>query len=197
MTNEKLRELIAKARILGLPYDTTLPVHIRKIFKNADDEARHLSLIEIKDACSFSSMEPASIQKLQTNAKQIVAAAKSRLLIEKPSLIRPGGSLYPEHRAEACWRDCWHFLRIAIYATAVDRETFTHRPGVNGMSELYRELNVPISSMALALSFLREQAVDLFSCPSLSQGRPPIDRSIHHLEVMLKSAPFQSPDRPD
>ena len=188
---KELHRLIANARILGLPYDSSLPTHLREIFKSADDHRRHLSHIELKEVCAFSSMDSQPLLTLQENADLIVEAAKSRLLKENPELIEIGGALFPEYRAEACWRDCWHFLRFAIYAAAADRPTFTHPPGVEGMSELYKELNVPIPSLAMAMKYLQEQAVGLISKTGHCTNTTKIHSSLQHLQDIMAGDLFQ------
>ena len=180
-----LQHIIAKARILGLAFDTTLPIHLRSIIQSADNEGRPLSETELQTICQFSSIDSEPLFSIQEQASTLVTAVKQKMLLEDPQLVKPGGALYPESRAEACWRDCWHFLRIAVYAAAADRTVFTHPPGVVGMAELYRELAVPIDSMARALSYLRETAVALYS--SIGGGKDVwrLDASMRHLEVMM------------
>jgi hypothetical protein len=186
MMKNKLDLLIDKARILGLTYDNTIPDDLRAIYHTADNIRRPLSAVELEKVCSFSGIDSTPIQHLQEKAPAIVTAVKKRLLAEEPELIQIGGALYPEVRAQACWRDCWHFLRIAIYALAADRTEFTHRPGVNGLGDLYRELNVPIASMARALSHLRNESVACYSAVGGSRDAWRLDQALLHLEEMLK-----------
>lgn len=192
MESKSLDHMIAKARILGLAYDNTLPAHCRAICKLADDQGRHLSATEMQEICKLSSIDPVPIMLLQEKTQLIVESVKLTLLAEDPDLIKPGGALYPESRAEACWRDCWHFLRIAIYAVAADRTSFTHPSGVNGLRELYRELGVPIASMARALSGLREDAVALYASIGGSQDAWRLNQAMLHLEEMIKEFEFKA-----
>lgn len=186
MMENRLRMMVEKARILGLPYDLTLPEDIRAIYREADNQSRLLSKKELEQLCHFSGIDAGPILLLQEQTDFIVTKVKNRLLADEPELIQPGGALYPDIRAQACWRDCWHFLRIALYALTADRSNFTHLPGVNGMRELYRELKVPISSMARALSYLRNVSVACYA--SLGGGREAwrLDQALLHLEEMLK-----------
>ncbi len=188
----QLQQMIAKARILGLVFDTTLPIHIRSIIRSADDEGRPLSEKELQTICQISSIDPEPLLAIQEKASALVSAVKQKMLFEDPELVKPGGALYPENRAEACWRDCWHFLRIAIYAAAADRTAFTHPPGVVGLAELYRELAVPIDSMALALSYLRQEAVALYSSIDGGQDAWRLEGSIGHLEAMMNQFSSQT-----
>lgn len=191
MENNRLRQMIANARFLGLAYDHTLPAHCRAIYKLADEQGRHLSTTEMQQICELSSIDPVPIMLLQEKTQLIVANVKRTLLAEDPDLVKPDGALYPESRADACWRDCWHFLRIAIYAVAANRTSFTHPSGVNGLRELYRELAVPIASMARALSCLREDAVALYASTGGSQDAWRLNQAMLHLEEMIKQFEFQ------
>jgi hypothetical protein len=190
--DEKLRQLSINARILGLMYDKALPPSIRAIFKQADEPARPLSDHELRVICRFSAVDADNLQRLQSKTPQFVTSAKNRLLEKDPSLNLPGGALYPEERAEACWRDCWHFLRVTIYAVAAGRPAFTQPGGVQGLSDLYRELAVPISSMALAIGFLKSEAVSDYSTYASPSDASILREALLHLEQMIQKLPQRS-----
>lgn len=190
MMENRLRLMVDKARILGLPYDSALPERIRAIYKAADSESRPLSAMELEQICKFSGIDSDPILLLQEKTPLIVTEVKNRLLAEEPELIQLGGALYPDSRAQACWRDCWHFLRVAIYALAADRTAFTHPPGVQSLGELYRELDVPIASMARALSCLRSESVALYTSLGGRKDAWRLNQAILHLEEMLKELSF-------
>jgi len=190
--NKDLKELIKKSCILGLAYDTGLPEHIRIVLKCADDEGRQLTTKEMEEICIVSSVGTEPLIRLQDKAASIVADAKKQLLEEEPQLVKLGGALYPVHRAEACWRDCWHFLRIAIYAAAAQRESFLYSPGVEAMGTLYRSLKVPIASMQRALFFLRKKAVAVYAETASQNNAMLLDRCIQSLEDMMATSSFQA-----
>lgn len=190
--DEKLRQLTAKAHILGLMYDQSLPPSIRAIIRQADADARPLSDEELGIICVISTVNAENLQRLQSKSSLIVASAKSRLLREDPGLVLPGGALYPEARAEACWRDCWHFLRVTIYAVAAGRPAFTQPGGVQGLSDLYRELAVPISSMALAIGFLKTEAISDYSTYASPSDASILGEALLHLEQMIQQLPQRS-----
>ena len=190
MMENRLRLMVYKARILGLPYDQTLPEDLRAIYQKADHQSRLLSAKELEQICIFSGIDAGPILLLQEQTPLIVSKVKESLLAEEPELIQPGGALYPEIRAQACWRDCWHFLRIALYALAADRTAFTHLPGVNGLSELYRELKVPIASMARALGHLRSESVACYASVGGGLDAWRLDQALLHLEEMIRQFSF-------
>ena len=181
-----LKQLTDKARILGLMYDHSLKPSIRAIIQQADEKCRPLSDEELGIICCISTVNPEDLQKLQSKTPLIVASAKSRLLREDPDLVLPGGALYPEARAEACWRDCWHFLRVTIYAVAAGRPAFTHPPGVQGLSDLYRILEVPMGSMALAVGYLKNEAISEYTSYSSQSDASLLEEALLHLEQMIQ-----------
>jgi len=183
---ERLRQLAAKARILGLMHDQSLPPTIRAIIQQADGEARPLTDDELGAICSISKVNAENLQRLQSKTPQIVTSAKSQLLREDPGLVLAGGALYPGARAEACWRDCWHFLRVTIYAVAAGRPMFTHPPGVRGLRDLYQELGVPVSSMALAVGFLKTEAISDYTSYSNQKDVSLLGEALLHLEQMIQ-----------
>jgi hypothetical protein len=190
--DKRLRQLTAKARIVGLMHDQSLPPSIRAIIQQADAEARPLSNDELGTICDFSTVNAENLQLLQSKTPLIVTSAKSQLLREDPGLVLPGGALYPEARAEACWRDCWHFLRVTIYAVAAGRPVFTHPPGVRGLRDLYLELEVPINSMAQAVGFLKAEAISDYTNYSSPSDASLLGEALLHLEQMILQMNQQS-----
>ena len=118
-SSDTIRQLAAKAQVLGLPQHPNLSESTRHLLQQADQERRLLSSSEIQSLCQHSGVMTAPLEQLQGQAHQLVDQARQDLLEAKPHLVKPGGALYPEHRAEACWRDCFHFLRVCCYAVAV------------------------------------------------------------------------------
>ena len=103
--------------------------------------------------------------------------------------MQPGGALHPEDRAEACWRDCWNFLRVITYAVACNQSCFTNPSGMAALRELYRRMNVPIEGMNIALIQLKEKALEGVS---RSNDRQLIDDCFQHLRDQLNKTAVKS-----
>ena len=168
-SSDTIRQLAAKAQVLGLAQQPNLSKSIRQLLQQADQERRLLSSSEVQSLCQHSGVMAAPLQQLQGQAQPLVDQARHDLLEAQPHLVKPGGALYPEHRAEACWRDCFHFLRVCCYAVAVAEPKFTNPQGMAALGELYAALGVPVDGLLLALARLQELATKSYghsSAPS-------------------------------
>ena len=150
-----IQALIKRARVHNLSDDGSLDPETRKNIRSADQEKRHLTKDEIIGICKISGRQPNEISILQNQSNNLVTEAKSELLTEQPHLVLPGGALYPQERAAACWNDCWQFLRVINYAHACNKVQFTHPDGMAALRQLYGELGVPLGGLGIALERLK------------------------------------------
>ena len=149
-----LQDLIAKANVCGLQQHPNLPESSKRIIAKADQDKRQLTENEVYDLCSTSGMSETVILFVIEHAQRYVDQSKQVLLKAHPSLVEPGGALHPVERAQACWRDCWNFLRVATYATATDTADCTDPHGIEAVRALYDQLRVPLEGMTMALTTL-------------------------------------------
>ena len=153
--NIKLNELIKKAIVQGLSEDESLDIRIRTIIKKADQQKRHLTQEEINIICRITRISEIEVSMMQAKSKDLVAKARKMLIEEQPDLLQPKGALYPSKRAEACWNDCWQFLRVIGYAYACNKPEFTSPKGMTSLREVYEKLEVPLNGLRAALKFLK------------------------------------------
>jgi hypothetical protein len=156
--SDSVKELIAKSRIVsftewGVQYT---PAAIA-LFQSADDEGRFLTDADLHELCQVASDSSLMLiaNTLRDLASEIVDEARLQVLKTFPDITEPGGGLYPALRAEACWRDFWHFLRCISYGVAGQRTDFTSAKGLHYMQLLYQELNVPLPAMIVGLNALQ------------------------------------------
>lgn len=167
MISERAKQLIPQARIVS--FASWKDLHsdeVIQIFQQADDEGRYLTdedLEKIKDLspATYSSVERA--QLLREKASDIVAQARQQVLATYPNITEPNGDLYPPERAEACWRDFWHFLRCITYGIAGNSPQFTSPEGLENMQLLYQELRVPLPAMICGLENLKHFSLQQFN----------------------------------
>ncbi|MEH1814267.1 MAG: phycobilisome protein [Nostoc sp.] len=166
--SETVKELIAKARIVSFAeweqshpqaaMSDDKPLRVYAIFQAADDAFRYLSdedLLQIKTLSPDNSELIPVAQLLRDRAAEIVDEAREKVLATYPEIIQPGGGLYPPERAQACWRDFWHFLRCITYGIAGGHTEYTNPTGLHYMNLLYQELQVPLDAMILGLKSIK------------------------------------------
>ncbi|GFE72106.1 phycobilisome protein [Chroococcus sp. FPU101] len=164
---ERAKELITKSRIVS--FDNWKDVYSDEtiaIFQAADDQGRYLTDEDIEQIKTLEPEHNFSLEKVQLlrdEAPDIIAKARQKVLDTFPNITEPGGDLYPPARAEACWRDYWHFLRCISYGIAVNQTEYTSQKGLDNMQLLYQELRVPREAMVLGLEQLKVFSLQKFS----------------------------------
>jgi hypothetical protein len=188
--SETVKQLIPKARIVSFaPWQTTHPSPEIALFQAADDQRLYLSdaeLAQLRQAVPDKDHGLATAQLLRNQVNEIVDQARAEVLLKFPGILDPGGGLYPPERAEACWRDFWHFLRCITYGIAGGHVAYTSEPGLVAMQQLYQELQVPLDAMVYGLYQLKaaslERLVQHFGDATAQAFAPYFDHLIEQLE---------------
>lgn len=186
-SSAKIRELTKKAELFGLHKNNQLPESNAKILDSADRAKRLLSTEELNILCERSHSDASKLEELQNILPRLIDEAKDVLLRRFPEIIEPGGSLYPEERAEACWRDCFHLARISIYGTAAGNTNITDKQGLQAVQELYKILKVPIDALTLCLKELQENCKEIYSEGNESTDLKLLDGCFNHLVEKMES----------
>ena len=189
LQNIDFKTLVQGAQVQGLSKSEVLPQTTRAILERADQGQRLLTPDELASICQSSGVDCTLPGNLTNRTNDLVNQARGHLLETQPELVEPGGALHPQDRAEACWRDCWNFLRVIIYAVACNQSRFTNPNGMAALRELYRRMNVPIEGMNIALDQLRQQALKEISRPS---DRQLINDCFQHLSAELNKSAVKS-----
>ena len=159
LQNTDFKTLVQTAQVQGLSLNTDLPQATRSILERADQAQRQLTSEELATICKVTGIDQSLPGSLIQRSDHLVNQARAHLLATQPHLVQPGGALHPQDRAEACWRDCWNFLRVIIYAVACNQSCFTNASGMDALRELYRRMNVPTEGLNIALNQLKVLAV--------------------------------------
>ncbi|NJR23759.1 MAG: phycobilisome protein [Richelia sp. CSU_2_1] len=180
--SEKAKKLIPKARIVSFAgwENSHSPAEIQ-LFQAADDAGRYL---EDEDLLKIAASEAEFVkiaQLLRDLAADIVSESREKVLAQFPNIAQPGGELYPPARAEACWRDFWHFLRCITYGIAGNRPDFTSDEGLHYMNLLYQELQVPLRAMVLGLEGIKSASLSRIDAGDREKLAPYFDRLIDKL----------------
>jgi hypothetical protein len=183
--NAKVRDLIQKARIVSFTtWQDRHPAEAIARFQAADDRGKYLS---DEDFQQIQALAPASTglipiaTMLRDRASDIVDEARSEVLTKFPAITEPGGGLYPPERAEACWRDFWHFLRCITYGMAGQHTDYTSAEGLHYMQLLYQELEVPLDAMVVGLEGVKAASLKLVEPDRQAAIAPYFDRLIDEL----------------
>ena len=183
MLSDKVKELIKKSRIVSFDWQD-YPQAVITIFQQADDQGRYLTDEDIRQISSLlPALEPGLAQGkiLRDRVVEIVSNARAVVLDANPGITEPGGGLYPPARAEACWRDFWHFLRCISYGISGQRLDYTSDRGLDYMEQLYQELQVPLAAMILGLEQLQVFSLKLFEPEQQEQLQPYFERLIESM----------------
>ena len=189
LQNTDFKTLVQTAQVPGLSLNQDLPHATRSILERADQTQRQLSSDELATICQVSGIDESLADNLIQRSDQLVNQARGHLLETQPHLVQPGGALHPKDRADACWRDCWNFLRVIIYAVACNQSCFTNPSGMAALRELYIRMNVPIEGMNIALGQLKENALEGVS---RSNHRQLIRDCFQHLHAELNKSAVKS-----
>ena len=189
LQNTDFKTLVQTAQVQGLSINKDLPQATRAIVERADQAQRQLTPDELADICKFSGIDGSLPGSLIQRSDQLVNQARGHLLKTQPQLVQPGGALHPQDRAEACWRDCWNFLRVIIYAVTCNQSRFTNPSGMAALRELYRRMNVPLEGMNIALDQLKEHAL---KGVLRSNDRQLISDCFQHLRAELNKSAVKS-----
>lgn len=184
--SEKVRELIKKARIVSFTtWENTHPPEAIQLFQAADDEGRYLTNEDLQLiqqlVPTHTVLIPVS-QELRDRVQEIVDEARSQVLTQFPNITQPGGGLYPSIRAEACWRDFWHFLRCITYGIAGQHADYTSADGLHYMQLLYQELQVPLDAMVVGLEGIKTASLKRVKPEQQEIVAPYFDRLIEQLK---------------
>jgi allophycocyanin-B len=184
--SERAKELIVKARIVSFSnWKDTYSNDIIAIFQEADDQGRYLTDEDIEKIKTLSPKNTSGLAKaqlLRDNAPEIVDKARQQVLATFPNITEPGGDLFPPARAEACWRDYWHFLRCITYGIAAGKTEYTSQEGLENMQLLYEEMRVPLEAMVLGLENLKVFGLQEFKQKEQAELSPYFD----HLILAMK-----------
>jgi len=121
-----------------------------------------------------------AVNRMTSNAAQIVVNAARSLFAQEPDLIAPGGNAYTHRRMAACLRDLEIILRYITYATLAGDSSVLEDRCLNGLRETYIALGVPTSSMANAIAAMKREALAKIMDPN---GITPGDCSAIQSEV--------------
>jgi Phycobilisome protein len=183
--SEQVQALIQKARIVSfVTWQDTHSPEALLVLQSADDRRQYLTdadLSQIERLAPSTTLLSPIAQQLRDRATEIVDEARAGVLATFPDITQLGGGLYPELRAEACWRDFWHFLRCITYGIAGQHTDYTSAEGLGYMQQLYQELQVPLDAMVVGLEGIKTASLNQVEPEQQAELVPYFDRLITEL----------------
>jgi Phycobilisome protein len=187
MLTDRIKELIARARIVSFAsWESAHPAMSIAIFQAAEDARVYLT---DEDYAKILALSPQTSDLIAISALlrdrviEIVDEARAEVHTQFPHITEPGGGLYPPERAEACWRDFWHYLRPITYGLAGGQSQYLSVEGLHNLQALYQELQVPIDAMTVGLEGLKTASLNRIDPSQHAIVTPYFD----HLITQLKS----------
>ncbi|NJM45324.1 MAG: phycobilisome protein [Alkalinema sp. RU_4_3] len=188
--SEHLKQLIQKARIMDFQdWSDRHSPEIVALFQAADEGKLYLTddaLTKLKHLYPDRGEDLAIVQMLRDQVVEIVDEARAGVLARFPTILEPGGGLYPPERADACWRDFWQFLRCITYGIAGQQTQYTSESGLQHMRLLYEELQVPLDAMVVGLEGIKLASLKRVSPEQQSDLVPYFDHLTQQLDRFRK-----------
>jgi phycocyanin beta chain len=145
-----------------------------KVVSQADSKGEFLSteqLDALTQMVSNGNKRLDTVNRITSNASQIVTDAARALFEEQPQLIAPGGNAYTNRRMAACLRDMEIILRYVTYAALAGDSSVLDDRCLNGLRETYQALGTPGSSVAVGVQKMKDAAIAIANDPNgITQG---------------------------
>ena len=185
MLTDRIKELIARARIVSFASWESHPAESIAIFQTAEDARVYLTDDDYAKIVALSPQTSSLIpiaQLLRDRVVEIIDEARVEVFAQFPHITEPGGGLYPPERAEACWRDFWHYLRPITYGISCGCAEYTSAVGLENMRVLYQELQVPLDAMTVGLEGMKTASLKRIDVSQHAIVSPYFDHLINQLK---------------
>ena len=192
---DQIRALAQRAKVCGLDEDPTIPIELRQVIATANRDQRLLTAEELQHCCQWSGVDCAPLVSLQDLVPELVNQSRSALISDEPDLVKPGGKLHPQERADACWRDCFHFLRVSLYGIALKRTEITDREGMVALAELYSLLDVPVPALLRALAHLRQHSMQAYTDLCSASQAKALGETVNHISNTIRHVMKRNEDK--
>lgn len=192
---DQIRALAQRAKVCGLDEDPSIPINLRQVIATANRDQRLLTAEELQHCCQWSGVDCAPLVSLQDLVPELVNQSRWELLSDEPDLVKPGGKLHPQERADACWRDCFHFLRVSLYGIALKRTEITDREGMVALAELYSLLDVPVPALLRALAHLRQHSMQAYADLCSAGQAKALGETVNHISNTIRHVMKRNEDK--
>nr|YP_009122239.1 allophycocyanin subunit beta-18 [Vertebrata lanosa]AJH65997.1 allophycocyanin subunit beta-18 [Vertebrata lanosa] len=132
---------------------------ISNILNKYDITGKYLDKDGIREIKEYfnTAIDRLTITKIITsNSSKIVKEAATRLYLEQPELLRPGGNSYTTRRYATCLRDIDYYLRYTSYSLIAGNNNILDERLLDGLKETYSSLGVPVGPIVRTIEILKD-----------------------------------------
>ena len=136
---------------------------ISNILNKYDTTGKYLDSTGIKEIEEYleTAMDRIKITEFITSSSsKIVKEAATKLYLEQPELLRPGGNSYTTRKYAACLRDIDYYLRYASYSLVAGNNDILSERLLDGLKETYSSLSVPVGPVVRIVEILKEIVIE-------------------------------------
>jgi len=97
---------------------------------------------------------------IASNSSKIIKETATKLYLEQPELLRPGGNSYTTRRYATCLRDIDYYLRYVSYSLVSGNNNILNERLLDGLKETYSSLSVPIGPIVRTIEILKRTVLN-------------------------------------
>nr|YP_009396368.1 allophycocyanin beta 18 subunit [Polysiphonia scopulorum]ARW65554.1 allophycocyanin beta 18 subunit [Polysiphonia scopulorum] len=131
---------------------------ITNVLNKYDTTGKYLDTLgirEIQDYLDTGIERLQIVEIIARNSSKIVKETATRLYLEEPELLRPGGNSYTTRRYATCLRDIDYYLRYTSYSIISGSNNVLNERLLDGLKETYLSLSVPIGPIIRSIEILK------------------------------------------
>lgn len=162
---------------------------ITSILNKYDTTGRYLDakgIIEIEEYLDTAIDRLQVVEIIAKNSSKIVKETATRLYIEEPELLRPGGNSYTTRRYATCLRDIDYYLRYVSYSIISGNNTILNERLLDGLKETYLSLSVPVGPIVRSVQILKKIIINEMNNENISERKQRIlIKPLEHITISL------------
>lgn len=126
------------------------------------------------------------VEIIARNSSKIVKETATRLYLEEPELLRPGGNSYTTRRYATCLRDIDYYLRYTSYSIISGSNNILNERLLDGLKETYLSLSVPIGPIIKSIQILKSIIINEMENENVSANRQKMfTKPLEHISISL------------
>nr|ARW64117.1 allophycocyanin beta 18 subunit [Chondria sp. (in: red algae)] len=133
-----------------------------------------------------------AIEVIISKASNIVKESASRLYLEQPELLRPGGNSYTTRRYATCLRDIDYYLRYSSYAIISGNNYILNERLLDGLKETYLSLNVPLGPIIISIEMLKNVVIEEINSNELCLNKEDLIKIIEPFDYISQNLSEQN-----